>query len=145
MKLSRYARNLDRAIGGVWHDFEAQEEVPAPVDGHFCIRIAAWDNPKHRDAQARLHMERARELKDATIEAASAIWRDIGNRAMAEAIVVGWANADNEDGTPLDYSADAAYRVLCDKDLYAIRQFVVERALVDATYRRIAEEAAAKN
>lgn len=142
-KLSNYKTDPTTSVEGLWFDFEAGSQTPleSPHATHICFRIARWNNPKFRaERVAVLEVVRDGSDKDAV-----AMMRKANAKAMARAVVVDWCNIDNEDGTPLAYSPEAAQQVLEDDAYDQVRQFILECATRVDLFRAQADEAAVGN
>lgn len=88
--------------------------IEADLGDGLKIRVARNGNERHVRALARM-ME---PYRGTTI--AESVEEEIEVKAMAEAILVGWTGAVNEDGTPLEYSLAAAEGALRIKDFRAV-------------------------
>lgn len=142
-KLSIYKTDPATSVEGLWFDFEAGSQTPleSPHATHICFRIARWNNPKFRaERVAVLEVSR-----DGVEHDAASVMRKANAKAMARAVVVDWANIDNEDGTPLAYSPEAAQVILEDDAYDQVRQFVLECATRVDLFRAQADEAAVGN
>lgn len=147
MKLSRVQRDEAKSLGGVWWTFEAPQERCEGNKPHatkFCMLIAERFNPRHREALARHRLERRQDLIAGGAKAEKAE-RDIDTEAMADGLLLGWANADNEDGTKLEYSRAEALRVLNDVELWPIRSFIEDVSSIALQYHRAMEADALGN
>lgn len=140
MKLQDIRRN-EQSTQGLWWDFERGERVEAPNE-RLCVRIAERDNPLHRAALARLQLEHADKLR-AGGDIAMATWAKIQTRAIAEAILLDWANVDDEEGKPIPYSVAEGEKALADKSLWPFRNFIEDTAGIVRGYR-LQQEAEAK-
>ena len=142
-KLSNYKTDPTTSVEGLWFDFEAFSHTPleSPHPTHICFRIARWDNPKFRAERVAV----LEVTRDGIEQNAGAVMRKANTKAMARAVVVDWCNIENEDGTPLPYSPEAAQTILEDKDYDRIQQFVLECATRAELYRSQAIEAAVGN
>lgn len=140
MKLQDIKRS-EHSTQGLWWDFERGQRCDAPTD-KLCVKIAERDNPMHRACLARLQLDAADKLRQGG-EAATLAWNKIQVRAMAEAILVDWANVDAEDGSPIPYSVAEAERVLADPALWPFRNFIEDAAGLARGYR-LQQEADAK-
>lgn len=142
-KLSNYKTDPTTSVEGLWFDFEASSQTPleSPHPHHICFRIARWNNPKFRAERVAV----LEVTRDGIEQDAGAVMRKANAKAMARAVVVDWCNIDNEDGTPLPYSPEAAQRILEDDGYDPIRQFVLECATRVDLFRAQADEAAVGN
>jgi hypothetical protein len=139
----RTIRRNDASMAGLIWDFQTGQRLSEP-NANLCIRVAERDNPRHRAALARLQIENADALR-AGGEAATAAWGRIQTRALAEAILLQWWNLDGDDGQPIEYSAEAAEKLLSDATLWPFRHFVEDTAGIVRGYRAEQEEAAKGN
>ena len=106
------------------------------------ITVAAWLNPKHQAALARLRKPyKAFDLSGRDLPAD--VSDRIGIQAMAEAIVLGWTGIKGRDGTDLPFSQANAETLL--GDLKTLRGMIVSFATDAANYRRAALAQAAGN
>jgi len=134
MKLARIRRSSASTLG-VWWDFEDNERLDAPHQSHLSLCIAERDNPTYRDALARLSMERRSDMRNLEGDAYLAAWQACVTRAMAEGILVGWANIENDDGEAIAYSVEQADKFLADDALWQLRQFVLDASGIADAYR----------
>ena len=140
MKLHAIKRN-EQSTQGLWWDFERGQRCDAPTD-NLCVKIAERDNPLHRACLARLQLDAADKLRQSG-EVATLAWNRIQVRALAETILVDWANVDAEDGSPIAYSVEEAERALSDPALWPFRNFIEDAAGLVRGYR-VQQEADAK-
>jgi len=147
MKLNAIRREEAKSLGGVWWSFESPQERCEGNKPHatkFCLLIAERLNPRHRESLAKHRLERLADLRAGGTRAEKAE-RDIDTEAMADGLLLGWENADNEDGTKLVYSRAEAVRVLRDVELWPIRSFVEDVSTIPMQYHRAAEADALGN
>ena len=132
MKLRNIRKDAGKSLGGVWWDFERGDRVDTPND-KLCLLIAEDGNPQHRDAEARLRLQFYTELR-AGGERAKAAYKQISARARAEAILLGWANMEDDDGTPIVYSVEKAAELLLDETLWGLGRFVEDVSRAASIY-----------
>ncbi len=142
MKLSVLRRNTKSTDGCIW-EFQSGQRVGEPT-ANLCFLIAERDNPKHRAASARLQLEHVEALRAGGEKQAEA-WRKIQTRALAEAVLLGWWNLDDDAGQPIAYSADEAEKLLAASSLWPVRNFVEDASSTLAGYRSELEEQAKGN
>lgn len=142
MKLSVLRRNTKSTEGCIW-EFQTGQRVSEPTS-NLCFLIAERDNPKHRAASARLQFEHVEALRAGGEKQAEA-WKKIQTRALAEAVLLGWWNLDDDAGQPIAYSADEAEKLLADASLWPVRNFIEDASSTLAGYRSELEEQAKGN
>ena len=135
MKLARIRRS-SASTSGVWWDFEDNERLEGPHAQHLSLCIAERDNPTYRDALARPSIERRADMRGLDGDEYLNAWQACVTRAMAEGILVGWANIEDDDGNAIDYSADQAEQFLSDEALWQLRQFVLDASGIADAYRK---------
>lgn len=143
MKLNKIRRSVARAMGGVWRDFVTGEVLDKPhEEDRLCLLVAERDNPKYRAARAKALIELRDEFDG---ENAGKAYEEIHLRAMSEAVLLGWANLEGEDGQVVDYSPGTAFELLSDPELFPLRQFVEDVSGIGPVYRKELEDAAVGN
>jgi len=65
------------------------------------------------------------------------------DRVMAEGVLFGWENVDDDDGQPDEFSADKALAIFQDPDMTEFRNFVMEQSKTLRNFQ--IKEAARKN
>lgn len=143
MNIRHIRKDRARSEGGVWWDLEQQERVDSPNE-HLCLLVAEAGNPRHRESVARLRLERFTNFKKGGEDAAHAE-RDVNDIAMSEALLLGWVNMEDDDGTPLEYSTEKALALIRDPSLFPFRQFVADVSGIASSYRWQQEEKAKGN
>ena len=142
MKLSVLRRNTKSTDGCIW-EFQTGQRVGEPT-ANLCFLIAERDNPKHRAAFARLTLEHVDAFRAGGAKAEAA-GKKIETRALAEAVLLGWWNLDDDAGQPIAYSADEAEKLLADASLWPVRNFIEDASRTLAGYRSELEEQAKGN
>ncbi len=129
-KLSRFRALPDLASDGLWFDFEAWDLRPraTPSATTLCVRVGRMRSPRWRNRRAELIESRREDLRVATDASGARLLDEITTRCLAETILLGWANLDDDDGNPIPYSPEKAYEILQDPANDPLRQFVVEAA-----------------
>jgi len=116
---------------GVWVDFAAGVR----------LRIARLANPRFQERIFALaHRNGAAESEPTKEERDQQL-----RRAVAETVLVGWDQVEEEDGSPMPYSPERALEVLSDPGLRDLYEFVLRRAQDVELYRRRRLEAHAGN
>lgn len=99
MKISALKTNRQSEVEGIW------------VDGPEGLRlkVARMGNPKYQAAVRRIGKPHARQLRQLTAD--TAIVEDVSKRAVAETILLGWENLQDNDGKDIPYSSQKAYEL----------------------------------
>lgn len=140
MKLSTIRRS-EQSETGLWWDFERHVRCgDEPVSDRFCIRVAERNNPRHRDALARAHSRRIKEIGSEDLEERKAALRECALEAMAEALITDWANAQEDDGTPIEYSYAKALDLVRDPRNWPLVHFVEDVSGAASNYLERVEE-----
>lgn len=110
MDLSNILVDVDAERDGVWHE----------IDSETSVRVARWQNPKHRDMQIE-HSAKAREygavVTDEMVESQL-------NQQLAECILLDWKGM-KEGGVVLPFSKENALRIFGDPKLHDFRDLVL--------------------
>lgn len=122
-----------RDVEGVWKHFSIGIE----------FKIAKLNNSAYMAELKKLsapHLKRIRngEMKQSERD-------EIETRAMAKAVLVGWKNLENANGTKLAYSAKKAYDFLTDEKLGDVYSFVMTEANRQSNFEAEVKEDSAKN
>jgi hypothetical protein len=146
VSLKKDRLNPAHAFGGRWFNWTARsvDALDAPVDGCICLLIAVAENPKFRGALARICQPLAKQIRDGKLEAAK--WDEANAKALAEAVLIGWANlTEDDETTPIPYSPQKAFELLSDPGLFALRQFVSDCSGITKGFQDEAEAIAKGN
>ena len=143
-KLRAIKRSRVRSEGGVWWNFETGEQLKEPHAKDLCVLVAEAGNPKYREALSRLRMLSFGEIRSGNGKAGEILER-INDEAAASAIVLGWANLEDDEGKPILYSSATALELLRDPDAWQFRQFVFDVATIGRAYQKEAEDKALGN
>lgn len=132
-KLQTVKENKQREAKGVWVAYEIGIE----------FKVARMGNPKFQAKVRELsapHIKQIRngELPQAKMEA-------IQMEAVAETILVGWRNIEDDDGKALRYSVKRAKEILADEELRDIYDFILSEAGNQANYAVEVAEESVKN
>jgi hypothetical protein len=126
---------------GVWFSVTAGNFTPlaGPVDGELCVLVARWHSQRHRAAKAKAYEPHMRDLQRGKLDVA--LLDRLEAEAIAEAVLLGWANLTEADEvTEIPYQVGKAVELLCDPAVVEFRQFVVDAANI---HRNFAAEAIA--
>jgi hypothetical protein len=127
-----YATDEQAEIDGVWVELGEGAR----------IKVARVGNPSYEKVLRQLKKP-YRNITRAGGEIPREALDKITIEATAEALLLDWQGLDDEDGTAIPYSKEAAKRLL--GELKDFRETVVRLALEAETFRAEALEAAAKN
>ena len=142
MKLRAIQRS-PASLGGVWWDFETGDRVAAPND-HLCLLIAEHGNPRHAEAVDALRLLHHTALRAGGDDAKKA--RDaIAVRSLDDGVLLGWANVEDDDGKPIEYSPERAAEILGDTQNWPLARFVLNASNLSSFYRKEQEEEAKGN
>lgn len=133
-KLSTLAIDLDLANNGTWANFSGVK---------FLVRRISADEPQA--LRSKLVMENLDALQaDPEGQVAKDLQEQIDVRVLAETVLIGWENLENDDGTPMDFSPEQAAQILSDKRYGDLRTFVQNYSFNRENYQRKAEQAVAE-
>lgn len=149
MRLDSIALDTGLLKAGVWWDYSTRLPCPGnkPHSDHGCLLIVpAIDSGFRAELDAILlpyaeMMRKKPDANDAQQHAdavAAVVWTSTA-KAMARKVLVGMANWERSDGTPIQYDAEEGTRILSDKRFLALRQFV-ENAAAETEAARVREE-----
>lgn len=124
-KLSRIAVNSDLEVNGVW--------VPWFDDAR--VKVARHNNPRFIARVRELVMER--KLQDNDPKISDDGFEDISRRAVADAILVGWENVQDEDDKQIPFSAELAYKLFCDPEHRDFYRLIVEQSMRFELFRKV--------
>lgn len=99
----QWETDSDAETEGVW----VRDMAP-----DFHVKVARWNNPKHREVMRRLSKPYQQQIERETI--GEDLASELMVKAMATAIVMDWEGAVGKDGKPLHYSYDNVVTLLTD-------------------------------
>lgn len=133
MKLNRIRQDLDKASKGVW--------LPYVEDVELLIGSTSqqkYQNYIRRATKPYQNLIRRDQMPDDKA-------REIMVRGAARYLLLDWKNLQNDDGSPLPYSEDAAYAILIDQRFQDLWRFVSDMANENAVFAEKLEEEDRKN
>lgn len=133
MKLSRIKTNLTKATDGVWHD---------GGDG-LKLLVAMEGNSKSTEFARRLAKPFQKSINNGTI--AREDIEDMNCKVLANTILLGWQNLQNDDGTPMEYSVEKAEEILRAPEYGEFMKMIVGMSREMALYRDDVEAEASGN
>lgn len=155
MRLDSIALDTDLLKSGVWWDFSTRMPCPGnkPHGDHGCLLIVpAIDSGFRQELETLMlpYAEMLRKKPDADeaqhhADALEAVRWTVTAKALARKVLVGMANWERSDGTPIEYTADEGAKILSDKRFLALRQFVENASAETEAARSREEEQAAGN
>ena len=122
MDLNKISIDLEKEKEGIWVDLDG--------DTSFCI--ARMYNPKFNKRFERLSAPYRSAAKRGMMDDEKA--SEILNRVLAETVLLDWKGL-NRDGVNVKYSPEEAFKILNDKQLIPIKQFVLDVAEEESNYR----------
>lgn len=126
-RLNQISLDEDLATKGRWVDYRLDVR----------LLIARSDNPAYRAALLSSNRDAARRVQFDGVDVQK--FEDRAAKAAARHILLGWENIDNDDGTPMAYSPEAAEHLLTDPTLRELYDFVMSEANEWAAYQRAQE------
>lgn len=145
--MSASENDLERADGscdGTWFLHPSGEPIPGPHPTDFCVCIAEADNPRYREARARLYRENRVALAMGG-ETADTLRKELEVRAQAETILLDWRNLIRPDGSQIPYTLEQGIEKLGQRRFWKFAQFVVDVSNVPLFYERKVEADAVGN
>ncbi len=119
-------------VEGIW--------VTDLVDG-FDVKIARWQNAKHREVIRRVSKPYEQQLERGTLS--DKVGTELMIQGIATAIVTGWNGAEDADGNPLEFTYENVVQLLT--DLPDLREEIAKFAQTQDLYRVQSIEEAVKN
>lgn len=117
MNINSLAVDLDKVKEGVWigdiPDFEG-----------IRLKVRPANCQEYRTLYSQLVERTPRNLKRGGIIEDAETKANINARCLADAILVGWEGFTNADGSPLEYSPEAAKALLMDPEMIVLRDAV---------------------
>ena len=132
VKLSAVKTDPDRESGGVWVDWEMG----------ISLKIARIGNEKFDAMVRKLSEPHLRSLRQ---DPNDEKMEEVTRKAVAKHILVGWKNIEDDDGSPLAYSAKRSRDLLTDPALRDLYKFVLITANNAELYRREIDEESVGN
>lgn len=133
MKLSLLRTDLKKAVNGVWHDYGAGVRFLVGMAGNTeSVKLARRLIEQH---QLAIQTE---SLKPEDLET-------INVKVQAQTIFLGWEGVDEDDGSPMKYSAARAEEILRDPQYEEVQRAIARMSNQLHMYRVRAEEAATGN
>jgi len=130
LDLKRFATDKNAEIEGVW----------VKLDEGVELKIARMGNEKFNELFRKYSRPYKRAIRNGTLS--DSIAEDILLKCMSEAILLDWKGLE-EDGVPLEYTKENAYRVL--KEYEVLRDFVTSCAEDFELFKKQEDEEAEKN
>ena len=118
-KLSEIANYNDAMVNGVWVNFEAGIRV----------RVARLYNKRHAEILSRLRAEAMEGADETKAE-------DVFMRSIAEGVITGWQNLEDDDGKPIPFSAEKAYEIFGNEEYRDFYDFICDTSVKRALYRQ---------
>ena len=123
MKLSNFKQNVAASTDGVLVD----------IGDGFKLRIARMGNKKYQDELKRLTKPYKRAMKNDTL--ADSVYEELYNKAMAEAVLLGWEGLSDDAGEEIAYSKEKALELLSDPAYEDFKTLVIDLANEQETFR----------
>lgn len=113
MKITKFKTDKSLELNGVWHIIDAND--PKRIAR---VLVARDNNPKFvSKVRTALAPYQAKILRDSmTVDQSD----DLMAKIMAETILLGWENIDDDDGKPITYNTENAYKLLLIPDFRAV-------------------------
>ena len=126
MDLNSFRTDLNAENNGVWVKLGTDAE----------LLIARWHTAACREAMAKYAKEFVTAATAAGISV-SEVEKKLGEESslkmmanvIADTILLGWRGNLTLNGQPLEYTRDAAFRLMVDPQLHDLREFVMETAM----------------
>jgi len=132
-KLSQIQTDDELENKGTWFTWELDVQ----------LRIARAGNRAFDTMMQTLSKPHVKASRDGNLP--DDVQEDILKQAIAKTILVGWKNIDNDDGTPMKWSAKASLNLLQDEGLRDLYKFVLIKSNDVANFRRKLDDDAVKN
>ena len=100
MKFKGFQTDATKEAEGVW----------IPVVEDLQLLIARMNNPKFEEAVRKLSKPHLRQIRRGTFS--SDREKEIVQRALANHVLLGWKNLEDNDDKPIEYSKEKAYELL---------------------------------
>tara|TARA_R110002020_G_scaffold41325_6_gene122006 strand:+ start:9386 stop:9790 length:405 start_codon:yes stop_codon:yes gene_type:complete len=133
VKLQSIKESKQREAKGIWVDYEMGIQ----------FKIAKMGNPKFQAKVRQLSAPHIKQIRDDKLPPEK--MEEIQMSAVAETILLGWKNIDDDDGKAIRYSAKRAKEILSDIELRDIYDFVLVEANNQSNYEIEVGEDSAKN
>lgn len=130
-KLSALKQSKEKQNEGVWVNFEGVQFKLARLGNDNYKAMIAAESAANRERK-----ERGEPVRDA-----DQFWVEL----LASTVLVGWRDLEDDNGSPLPYSADEAAKILQDERFADVREFVEREAASRRNYRDAADASAEKN
>ena len=133
-KLSAIRADVTKETEGIWFEYEVG----------IRLLIARAGNPRFSKVLSKLSQPHLKNIRSKSFDS-SDILEEITKRAVAEAILLGWENIEDDKGKTVKYSAEQAYEFFIDPSLHDFYQFVTICSADREEFRLELEVDAAKN
>lgn len=132
MKLNNMRIDLQKELDGVW----------IPYIGDVQLLVARMTNDRFQASQRRVLREKGvNSMQDLPEEDVA----EMSKPGVAEFVLLGWKNIEDEDGNEVVYSKEKALEIFNDPELSDMYTFVVTRAQKASLFRQKDEEEMAGN
>ena len=138
MKLGSLKTDLAKVASGMWID-------NIPDMGDVRLHVRPIGNPDYRRTYGQLVDSTPRDKKRGGMVIDYETRQNIAGIALADTILLGWDNLEDDDGKPLPYSTEKAKELLLDPEMVAFRDAVSWAATVAQEQSVGNSEANAKN
>jgi hypothetical protein len=132
-KLSGIKTDPTKETSGVWF----------PVGNGARVLVARITSPKYEEYLRKLGKPYGRAIRAGQID--NEAIEEITKKALAKHILLGWEGLENEDGTPIEYSLETAYKILTDPEYKDFYRMILDFAQDAEAFRNDAREEAAGN
>ncbi len=135
-KLNALAIDLDLANQGTWANYGGVK---------FLVRRHSADEPSTlRSKLVMEHMDTIQGLGPDS-EEAKKLQDQIEVQVLAESVLIGWENLEDDDGNPIEFSVEKAKEILADKRFGDLRTAINNHSFSREHYQRKAEKAVAES
>ena len=135
-KLSALRLDKELASFGVW--------IPYVLDVEFLVARAGSS-----EFDARVRELSLQEMEGTTFKDFEALPEEVQKRivcrAFSEYVFLGWKNLENDDGSPMEWSPEAAFDILMGEDTVDIYKLIVQSTSNSMNYRKVILAETAEN
>lgn len=127
----RFKTDQDKEESGVWTNFGGGDPDANPPVPDIKVRIRRLKSKASIEARRELDKPHTNEIRRGALS--NDLLEDLLLKQLSRGVIADWSGITDENGTPLNYSPDNAYRIL--KDLPDFRDEIIAIAMAADAFK----------